>query len=299
MVYTVTFNPALDYSLTVDRLIFGETNRSVYENITFGGKGINVSVILNRLGVNNTALGFIAGFTGTELENRLNEIGIYTDFVKLVKGITRINVKLKADTETEINATGPEIDNSALQKLFIKIKALKRGDTLVLSGSVPKNVSADIYEQIMQLVKEREIKVCVDATGDLLLNTLKYKPFVIKPNKAELEELFGAKFNTMDEIVSAANKLKSKGALNVLVSLGADGAVLLDEYNNVHYENAKKILPINTVGSGDSMLAGFIAGAEKGYEYALKLGIAAGSATAANVGIATKDEIFSLLNTKL
>lgn len=295
MIYTVTFNPALDYIMRVENLKFGETNRSNSEEILIGGKGINVSVILNRLGLRNTALGFIAGFTGEELERQAQEYGIKTDFVKLPKGNTRINVKLKSNLETEINANGPDIDSDSLNKFFSKFEKLQNGDTLVLSGSVPKCLPNGIYEQILNKISDRKIRVCVDATGDLLINTLKYKPFVIKPNLAELEELVGKKLNSLEEIVDAAKKLKSLGAQNVLVSMGSKGAVLLDSNGNVHIENAKKITPVNTVGAGDSMLAGFVFGAQNGYEYALEFANAAGGATAASLTLATKEEILSLL----
>lgn len=295
MIYTVTFNPALDYAMHIKCLKFGETNRSFFEEITIGGKGINVSVILNRLGMENIALGFVAGFTGEELKDKAREIGIKTDFITLKKGETRINVKLKGETETEINAKGPYIDECALKEFFKKIENIKNGDTLVLSGSVPSSLPNDIYEQILEKLKDKNIKICVDATGDLLKNTLKYKPFVIKPNVAELEELAGLKLETREAIISAAKTLQDMGALNVLVSMGKDGAILLDSSGNTYYERAKDIELVNSVGSGDSMLAGFIFGAEKGFEYALKLGNAAGGATAASHTLATKEEIFNLL----
>ncbi len=295
MIYTVTFNPALDYTLRVDNIKTGETNRSQSEEILIGGKGINVSVILTRLGLENTALGFIAGFTGEELERKTQEFGINTDFVKLPKGITRINVKLKSNLETEINAQGPYIDSKSLEMFFGKLQNIKDGDILVLSGSVPNSLQNDIYEQILNRVSDKNIRVCVDATGDLLKNTLKYKPFVIKPNLTELEDLVGVKLKSTEEIVAAAKKLKNMGAQNVLISMGSNGAVLLDSNGEVYFEKAKKITPVNTVGAGDSMLAGFIYGADKGYEYALKLGIASGCATAASMTLATKEEIMSLL----
>lgn len=295
MIYTVTFNPALDYIMRVENFKSGETNRSDTEEILIGGKGINVSVILTRLGLKNTALGFIAGFTGEELERQAQEYGIKTDFVKLPNGNTRINVKLKSNLETEINANGPDIDSDSFNKFFSKFEKLQDGDTLVLSGSVPKCLPNGIYEQILNKISDRKIRVCVDATGDLLINTLKYKPFVIKPNLAELEELVGKKLNSLEEIVDAAKKLKSLGAQNVLVSMGSKGAVLLDSNGDVHIENAKKITPVNTVGAGDSMLAGFVFGAQNGYEYALEFANAAGGATAASLTLATNEEILSLL----
>lgn len=295
MIYTVTFNPALDYAMHVGELNLGETNRSFKEEITIGGKGINVSYILNQFGIENIALGFVAGFTGEKLVCLAKELGINNDFISLKEGNTRINVKLKGETETEINAKGPIIDSDSLEQFFEKLDILKNGDTLVLSGSVPGSLPNDIYEQILTKIKHKDIRICVDATGDLLKNTLKFKPFVIKPNTDELEDLVGQKLNSFDEIVSAAKVLQTMGAQNVLVSMGKDGAVLLDSYGNVYFEKAKSIVPINTVGAGDSMLAGFICGCEKGYEYALKLGSACGGATAASNTLATKDEILSLM----
>lgn len=295
MVYTVTFNPALDYAMYINEFNLGATNRSLSEEITIGGKGINVSYILNQFDIPNIALGFVAGFTGEKLMNLANQMGIKNDFIVLKDGNTRINVKLKGKIETEINAKGPIIDDYSLDCFFNKLDALKSGDTLVLSGSVSGGLNNDIYEQILNKINNKNIKICVDATGDLLKNTLKFCPFVIKPNTDELEDLVGQKLNSFDEIVSAAKVLQTMGAQNVLVSMGKDGAILLDSYGNVYFEKAKSIVPINTVGAGDSMLAGFICGCEKGYEYALKLGNACGGATAASNFLATKDEILSLM----
>lgn len=295
MFYTVTFNPALDYYMKIDNLKAGETNRSFGEEVHLGGKGINVSVILSRLGAENTALGFIAGFTGDALKEKVESLGIKTDFIKLDSGLTRINVKLKGDTETEINAEGPNISQNDLEKLFEKLDALKSGDTLVLAGSVPKTLPQDIYELILKKLENKGIRFCVDATGKLLLNVLKYKPFLIKPNNFELEEILGEKLRSEEEIITAAKKLKAMGACNVLVSLGGDGALLVDEFNTVHRVLPHKITPINTVGAGDSMLAGFLVGAENGYNYALKLGNAAGGATAASMNLAEREEIMTLL----
>lgn len=297
MIYTITFNPALDYIMHTDKVTMGITNRSVSEEIQFGGKGINVSVILNRLGVDTTALGFVAGFTGDELCNRLNKTGVLTDFIKLADGFTRINVKIKGDSETEINATGPEITDNDIDALFKKLENLKQGDTVVLAGSIPKSLPQDIYEKIAEFLKDKNIRFAVDATGDLLLNVLKYKPFVIKPNNFELEEICDCEIHSDEDLLSSAKKLQNLGALNVLVSLGADGAFLLDESGETHKIKAHRITPINTVGAGDSMLAGFLCGAEKGYDYALKLANAAGGATAASMSLATKQEIFALLKT--
>lgn len=295
MIYTVTFNPALDYIMHTGELKLGETNRSVSEEITIGGKGINVSYILNQFDMPNIALGFVAGFTGEKLKNLANEMGIKNDFITLKEGNTRINVKLKGDKETEINAAGPVIDTKALEQFLGKLQSLENGDTLVLSGSVPKCLPNDIYEQIMLKISDKNIKVCVDATGELLLKTLKYKPFLIKPNVDELSEIAGKKLATNNNIIDAARSLKNMGAVNVLVSMGKDGAILVDGNDKVHIAQAKKIKAINTVGAGDSMVAGFIYGAQNDYENALKYGIAAGSATASNIGLATKEQILELI----
>lgn len=296
MVYTVTFNPAIDYVMHIDNIAAGFTNRSKNEEIYFGGKGINVSCVLAQLGIKSTALGFTAGFTGEALEKEVTKKGINSDFIRLEKGATRINVKLKGDAETEINAAGPDISATDLEKLFAKLETLKDNDILILAGSVPKSVPINIYETILEKLHNKNVRFVVDATGNLLLNVLKYNPFLIKPNRQELEELFAITIEDEDGIISAAQKLKNMGAKNVLVSLGGDGAILLDENGNIYKQPAHKITAINTVGAGDSMIAGFIAGLNKGYEYALKLGSAAGAATAALPDLATNEKIFELLN---
>lgn len=295
MIYTVTFNPALDYTLITDGFKEGITNRSIGEEICFGGKGVNVSYVLSQLGVKNIALGFVAGFTGDYLSVQLESCGVYTDFIKLENGFTRINVKLKGNSETEINAKGPDITQEELSQLITKLECISSGDTLVLSGSVPKSLPNNIYEQILSLLSDRQIRFVVDACGDLLINTLRFKPFLIKPNNFELEEIFGEKIKTEQQIIRAAFKLKNKGAQNVLVSLGADGALLIDEFGNVHRQPAFSITAVNTVGAGDSMVAGFLAGCSNGYEYALRLGAAAGAATAASKKLALKEEIEKIM----
>ena len=295
MIYTVTFNPAVDYVVHLNAFTPGETNRSVSEEVYFGGKGINVSIILAQLGMESTALGFVAGFTGEALEKALVAGGTRTDFIRLPEGMTRINVKMKGDCETEINASGPRIDAASLEKLFAKLEVLQAGDTLVLAGSVPGSLPADIYEQILKKLSGRGIRFVVDATGKLLLNVLKYRPFLIKPNRAELEEICGRKLDTQEKLVEGASELKAMGAQNVLISLGKDGAQLLDEHGKVHAHEVLGGKPVNTVGAGDSMVAGFIAGCEKGYEHALLMGVAAGGATACAKGLATREEIFALL----
>lgn len=296
MVYTVTFNPAIDYVMYIDSLEKGMTNRSLSEEVHFGGKGINVSTVLANLGVDTTALGFVVGFTGEALDKAVKESGVKTDFIRLKKGVTRINVKLKSDKETEINAQGPDIDDEAIEELLKKLDSIKDGDTLVLAGSVPASLPQDIYERILKRLQNKNIRFVVDATKDLLLNVLKYKPFLIKPNKDELEEIFKKTLDTQEQIIECAKELQDEGAENVLVSLGKDGAILIDETGKIHKKDAYKIKAVNTVGSGDSMVAGFIAGAEEGYEKALILGTAAGGATASSNGLATKEAIFELLN---
>lgn len=298
MVYTVTFNPAIDYVVRMDDLKLGEVNRASYEAMFFGGKGINVSIVLNELGIKSRTLGFTAGFTGEAIENGLRSMGIDADFVRLEKGNSRINVKIKANEETEINGQGPHIDDNALAALFEKLDNLKDGDTLILAGSIPNSLPSDIYEKILQRLSGRNIKTVVDATKDLLLNVLKYKPFLIKPNNHELGEMFGIKLITIEEIEEYARKLQEKGARNVLISMAGDGALLVDENGKTHISGVCKGVVKNSVGAGDSMVAGFVAGSLDGdYEYALKLGTAAGGATAFSDGLATKEKITELLNT--
>lgn len=295
MVYTVTFNPAVDYIVHTDELKIGMTNRSEREEIYFGGKGINVSLVLKELGIKSRALGFVAGFTGTAIENSLVERGIDADFVHLKKGCSRINVKIKSASETELNGRGPEIPEEALTELLEKLDKIEDGDTLVLAGSIPSDLPEDIYEKILERLNGKKIRAVVDATRDLLMNVLKYKPFLIKPNNHELGEIFGVELKTIDEIVEHARKLKEMGAQNVLVSMAGDGAVLLDENGKTHVCGVCKGQVKNSVGAGDSMVAGFIAGCERDYEYALKLGTAAGGATAFSEGLAENKEIFELL----
>ena len=296
MIYTLTLNPALDYVMDVGDIKFASTNRSSAESISFGGKGINVSVILSRLGIPTTALGFAAGFTGAELVKALEKQGINADFTKLSSGMTRINVKLRSGGSiTEINSAGPDITNTDFEALYSKLATISGEDTLVLAGSIPKGVKSSIYSDIMAYLSGKGIRFVVDATGETLLQALKYNPFLIKPNRDELEELLGVTISTDEQIIEAAKKLKNMGAGNVLVSLGEDGAILLDSIGNVHKSPSHKITPKNTVGAGDSMVAGFIAGVGKGYGYALRLGIAAGSATAASETLATKSEILKFM----
>ncbi|WP_173386543.1 1-phosphofructokinase [Ruminococcus flavefaciens] len=296
MVYTVTFNPAIDYVVHTAEMRLGEVNRSSSEEMYFGGKGINVSIVLNELGTPSIALGFTAGFTGEAIENGIKAMGIKSDFVRLKNGNSRINVKIKAGEETELNGHGPHIDDEALEALFVKLDKLSDGDTLVLAGSIPSSLPSDIYERIMQRLSDRKIRTVVDATNDLLLNVLKYKPFLIKPNNHELGEMFGVTLSEDEEIERYARKLKDMGAINVLISMAGDGAMLIDENGKCHRCGVCKGKVRNSVGAGDSMVAGFLTGAQNGdYEYALKLGTAAGGATAFSDGLAVKTKIEELL----
>jgi len=296
MVYTVTFNPAIDYVVHTDEMKVGSVNRSKSEEIYFGGKGINVSIVLRELGIKSKAMGFVAGFTGEAIEKGVAEKGIETDFVHLENGYSRINVKIKSGAETELNGQGPEISGKALDELFAKLDKLDDGDTIVLAGSIPNTLPSDIYEKILQRLSDRKIKTVVDATKDLLMNVLKYKPFLIKPNNHELGEIFGVTLTSNDEIAKYAGKLKEMGARNVLVSMAGDGALLLDENGKTHICGVCRGTVKNSVGAGDSMVAGFIAGSQEGdYDYALRLGTATGGATAFSDGLATKSEIFRLL----
>ena len=297
MINTITLNPSLDYIVKVDDFKAGHVNRTSEENIYPGGKGINVSIVLKNLGVKNRALGFVAGFTGEEIEKLVADHGVDSDFIKLEKGMSRINVKLKSKEESEINGMGPNISQVDIEKLYKKLDSLKAGDFVVLAGSIPSTLPDDIYETIMKDFQHKEINFVVDATKDLLLNVLKYKPFLIKPNKEELEETFKEKIETNEDIVKHAEKLQDMGARNVLISLGGDGAILITETKEVYYSKAPKGKVLNTVGSGDSMVAGFIAGYQKNRDYneAFKMGIAAGSASAFSMNLATLPEVESLL----
>lgn len=299
MIYTVSFNPAWDYVLRVDELKMGMTNRTSEESVTFGGKGINVSAVLNELGVESVALGFTAGFLGEALKKEIESKGIKCDFVHLEKGMTRINIKLKSEDETEINASGPEIDDDALNRLLSKLDRFVSGDILVLAGSVPSGVSVDIYEKILERLKYKEVLIVVDASDELLLSSLKYRPFLIKPNIYELRDIFKHKIETDLEITEAAKSLKELGAKNVLVSMAEDGALLIDEYGKFHRINAAKGEVVNSVGAGDSMVAGFLAGylKTKDYDCALKLATAAGGATAFSKTLANKKLIDDVLKT--
>ena len=296
MVYTVTFNPAIDLVVSLNELAKGRINRCESEEMICGGKGINVSIVLSHLGIQSKALGFVAGFTGSAIEQWVEAEGVQSDFVRLKEGNTRINMKVKAAEETEINGQGPHIPEEAVEELFSKLDGLKEDDTLVLAGSIAGSLPDDIYEKILARLSDKKIKFVVDATKDLLLKVLKYKPFLIKPNNHELGEMFGVVLSSEEEITEYAKKLKDMGAVNVLVSMAGDGAILVDEYGKVHKCGVCKGKVVNSVGAGDSMVAGFIAGSEKGdYEYALKLGTATGGATAFSKGLASREKIFELL----
>jgi len=297
MIYTVTFNPSLDYIVTVDHFTCGIVNRTKDEIIFPGGKGINVSMVLQNLGHENTALGFLAGFTGREIQRLLEEKGIQTDFIPVEKGLSRINVKLRSDQESEINGQGPEISGQDIEKLYRKLDVLQDGDILVLAGSIPDVMPGSIYMDIMKYLQEKNLKIVVDATKELLVNVLQYRPFLIKPNNHELGEIFGVTLKNKDEVITYARKMQDKGARNVLVSMAGEGAVLVAEDGTVFKAEAPKGKVVNSVGAGDSMVAGFLAGfLETGiYEEAFQMGLCAGSASAFSENLATKQEVQSLL----
>lgn len=293
MIYTVTFNPSLDYIVSVDDFQLGMTNRTSSELMLPGGKGINVSTVLKNLGIRSTALGFLAGFTGEEIRRQLEDLGVKTDFITLEDGLSRINLKLKSIDGTEINGNGPHIKTEHMEQLMTKLEALERGDVLVLAGSIPSDVPDDIYEVIMQMLKDRGVMIVVDATKNLLLNVLAHHPFLIKPNNHELGEIFDVKLTTREDVVPYARKLQDMGARNVLVSMAGTGAVLLAEDGSVYMTPAPKGELKNGVGAGDSMVAGFIAGwlEQQDYQYAFRMGVATGSASAFSEQLATAEEV--------
>ncbi|WP_312428173.1 1-phosphofructokinase [Lacrimispora sp.] len=296
MIYTVTFNPALDYVVRVDHFALGAVNRTEQESIYYGGKGLNVSAVLSTLGYENTALGFVAGFTGNEIERGVKGLGFQSDFIRVEKGLSRINVKLKSQEETEINGMGPEITGEDVKQLYEKLGRLTAGDVLVLSGSIPKSIGDDIYERIMKSLDGRGVRIVVDATKDLLINVLPYHPFLIKPNNHELGEMFGVTLHGPEEIIAYGKRLQENGARNVLISMAGDGAILITEEEEVFRMGVPKGTVKNSVGAGDSMVAGFIAGyLENGsFKHALRLGSAAGSASAFSEGLAGREDIMRL-----
>ncbi|MGN0194453.1 MAG: 1-phosphofructokinase [Pseudoramibacter sp.] len=298
MIYTVTFNPSLDYIVSVEHFKLGAVNRTHAELLYPGGKGINVAIVLRNLGMEAKALGFTAGFTGDQIQSMLTAQNIQTDFIKIDQGMSRINVKLRSDEESEINGMGPTISEQHLEALYQKLDRLSEGDTLVLAGSIPASMPEDTYERIMSRLEGRGIEIAVDATKDLLLNVLPYHPFLIKPNNHELGEMFGVTLETNEDIIKYAKKLQERGARNVLISMAGDGAILVPENGEVLVSPAPKGKVKNSVGAGDSMVAGFITGYHKGggdLKTAFKMGIATGSASAFSDGLATEADVQKVL----
>ena len=299
MIYTVTFSPSLDYIVTVEKLTLGRVNRTENEIIFPGGKGINVSIVLKNLGVESTVLGFIAGFTGEKIRKELSALGCKDAFIEIEHGWSRINMKVRSDEESEINGQGPVIDAQAMKELYAQLDKLEEDDILVLAGSIPNTMPSTVYSDIMEYLEGRKVNIVVDATKDLLVNVLKYHPFLIKPNNHELEEIFGTQLKSNEEIIQYAKDLQKIGARNVLVSMAGDGAILVAEDGNVYESEAPKGEVVNSVGAGDSMVAGFVAGylATEDYKQAFKMGIAAGSASAFSEELAKKEEVEAILNT--
>lgn len=293
MIYTVTFNPSLDYIVSVADFKLGLTNRTDSELLLPGGKGINVSTVLMNLGIESTALGFVAGFTGTEVVRRLEKMGVKNGFIRIDEGFTRINLKLKNIDGTEINGQGPQISEEKVEMLMKQLNELGEGDVLFLSGSIPASMPDDAYQKIMANLQGKGVQIVVDATKDLLLNVLSYHPFLIKPNNHELGEIFGVELKTRKSVVPYGKKLREMGAENVLISMAGEGAVLIAADGNIYDAPAPKGILVNGVGAGDSMVAGFMAGwMEKGnYRHAFCMGVAAGSASAFSENLATEEEI--------
>jgi 1-phosphofructokinase len=297
VIYTVTFNPSLDYIVSVKDFRPGMTNRTSSELMLAGGKGINVSIVLGNLGIKSTALGFIAGFTGDEIVRRLHNGGINSEFIKINDGISRINIKLKSIDGTEINGQGPHIDSSHIEQLMNRLRRLESGDVLVLAGSIPAGISDNIYKDIMDMLKDKGVQIVVDATSRLLTNVLEYKPFFIKPNQHELGDIFNVTLNTQEEVIPYALELKKMGAVNVCVSMGGKGAILVADDGNVYKAKAPDRILKNSVGAGDSLVAGFLSGwiEKKDYEYAFRKGVATGSASAFSERLATNGEVNDLI----
>ena len=297
VIYTVTFNPSLDYIVSVKDFRPGMTNRTSSELMLAGGKGINVSIVLGNLGIKSTALGFIAGFTGDEIVRRLHNGGINSEFIKINDGISRINIKLKSIDGTEINGQGPHIDSSHIEQLMNRLRRLESGDVLVLVGSIPAGISDNIYKDIMDMLKDKGVQIVVDATSRLLTNVLEYNPFFIKPNQHELGDIFNVTLNTQEEVIPYALELKKMGAVNVCVSMGGKGAILVADDGNVYKAKAPDGILKNSVGAGDSLVAGFLSGwiEKKDYEYAFRKGVATGSASAFSERLATNGEVNDLI----
>lgn len=297
VIYTVTFNPSLDYIVSVKDFRPGMTNRTSSELMLAGGKGINVSIVLGNLGIKSTALGFIAGFTGDEIVRRLHNGGINSEFIKINDGISRINIKLKSIDGTEINGQGPHIDSSHIEQLMNRLRRLESGDVLVLAGSIPAGISDNIYKDIMDMLKDKGVQIVVDATCRLLTNVLEYNPFFIKPNQHELGDIFNVTLNTQEEVIPYALELKKMGAVNVCVSMGGKGAILVADDGNVYKAKAPDGILKNSVGAGDSLVAGFLSGwiEKKDYEYAFRKGVATGSASAFSERLATNGEVNDLI----
>ena len=297
VIYTVTFNPSLDYIVSVKDFRPGMTNRTSSELMLAGGKGINVSIVLGNLGIKSTALGFIAGFTGDEIVRRLHNGGINSEFIKINDGISRINIKLKSIDGTEINGQGPHIDSSHIEQLMNRLRRLESGDVLVLAGSIPACISDNIYKDIMDMLKDKGVQIVVDATSRLLTNVLEYNPFFIKPNQHELGDIFNVTLNTQEEVIPYALELKKMGAVNVCVSMGGKGAILVADDGNVYKAKAPDGILKNSVGAGDSLVAGFLSGwiEKKDYEYAFRKGVATGSASAFSERLATNGEVNDLI----
>lgn len=298
VIYTVTFNPSLDYIVSVKDFRPGMTNRTSSELMLAGGKGINVSIVLGNLGIKSTALGFIAGFTGDEIVRRLHNSGINSEFIKINDGISRINIKLKSIDGTEINGQGPHIDSSHIEQLMNRLRRLESGDILVLAGSIPAGISDNIYKDIMDMLKDKGVQIVVDATSRLLTNVLEYKPFFIKPNQHELGDIFNVTLNTQEEVIPYALELKKMGAVNVCVSMGGKGAILVADDGNVYKAKSPDGILKNSVGAGDSLVAGFLSGwiEKKDYEYAFRKGVATGSASAFSERLATVGEVNMLID---
>lgn len=296
MIYTVTFNPSLDYIVSVEDFKLGMTNRTSSELLLPGGKGINVSMVLKNLGFDNTALGFVAGFTGKEIEERLKAMGLNTDFIPVQNGFSRINLKLKSIDGTEINGSGPEISQNQSEMLMKKLEQLHSGDVLFLSGSIPPSMEDNTYEKIMERLDGKGVQIAVDATNDLLVNVLKYHPFLIKPNNHELGEIFGTELNSRESVIPYAKKLQEMGAVNVLVSMAGEGAVLAAADGRIYSVPAPSGILKNGVGAGDSMVAGFMAGwmEKQDFRHAFLMGVAAGSASAFSDFLATKEEVLAV-----